>query len=236
MPSQPRRAHLARPFGRPAGAPAVRHRRKAAGRPFFADKLADFLPERPFLRAELNPREAEPVPRHGLPLLPHGPRIRDRPALLPSPVTPAPGLPDPHALEGGGAKPAVPGREPCAIRHDMSCFAVKAPALCHELSWSPCRRRSFAVRFLHIVSSVAFRSVRAAAGPAPSSGGTLFARVLRPRAPARAGAIRAGAVRAPDCARETADARLPSVPAGAFFGPSRILRRKAERRPRKPPL
>ena len=47
----------------------------------------------------------------------------------------------------------------------------------------------------------------------------------RSRPPAPVGA---GAVRAPDCGRETADARLASAPAEAFFGPSRILRRKAK--------
>ncbi len=43
------------------------------------------------------------------------------------------------------------------------------------------------------------------------------------RVRARAG-VGAGAVRAPDCARETQDAPRPSVPAGVFFAaPSRLL-------------
>ncbi len=61
--------------------------------------------------------------------------------------------------------------------------------------------------------SIQFRSVSPAAGS--PCGGTLF-RAYR----ARAGApVSAGAVRAPDCARETADAPVPSVPAGAFLQP-----------------
>ncbi len=53
---------------------------------------------------------------------------------------------------------------------------------------------------------------------------------------ARAG-VGAGAVRAPDCARETAHAPRPFVPAGGFFGPQPVaFRRNAERRPREPPL
>ena len=48
--------------------------------------------------------------------------------------------------------------------------------------------------------------------------------------PARAPApVSAGAVRAPDCARETADAPVPFASAGVFFrGPSRFLRRNAK--------
>ena len=85
--------------------------------------------------------------------------------------------------------------------------------MCHVLSCSPCRLRSSAVPFLHIVPSIAFRS-------APfrprrrSSSGTLFARVSCVRAPARAGASCAGAVRAPDCAREAEGAPLPPASHG----------------------
>ena len=55
---------------------------------------------------------------------------------------------------------------------------------------------------------------------------------VRPCAGGRA--CRAGAVHAPDRARETADAPSPSAPAGAF-GPSRPLQR-TEKAARKPPL
>ncbi len=69
---------------------------------------------------------------------------------------------------------------------------------------------------------VSFRSIPSAPLPAwsPRGGGTLFARVSCVRARARPRASCAGAVRAPDCARETAGACPPFVPAGAFFGPS----------------
>ncbi len=99
----------------------------------------------------------------------------------------------------------------------------RSSALCHVLSCSPCRHRSSVVPFLHIVPPIAFRS--APFRPRPAGLATLkrrdpfCARILRarPRLPAR---VSAGAVRAPDCARETEGARLPFVPAGAFFGPS----------------
>ena len=53
----------------------------------------------------------------------------------------------------------------------------------------------------------------------------------------RGRAYRGGAVRAPDCPRETPDAPRPSVPAGVFFAaPAIAFCRNAERRPRKPPL
>ena len=84
-------------------------------------------------------------------------------------------------------------------------------------------------------SSIAFCSVPFAPPPARPAGGTLF-RAYRAR-PCAGGRARlcAGAVCAPDCARETADARLPSTHAGAFFGPSRSPAQKRQRRPRKPP-
>ena len=116
----------------------------------------------------------------------------------------------------------------------------RPPALCHDMSCSSCRRRSSAVPFLHIAPpsrSVPLPAVRAAAARLPGAAGP-FLRAYRACAPAPVPArVSAGAVRAPDCARETADARLLSVPAGAFFGPSHCfpVHRKAKRRPRKPP-
>ena len=59
-------------------------------------------------------------------------------------------------------------------------------------------------------------------------GGSHF-RAYRARPCGRAGASCAGAVRAPDCARETADARLPSAPAGVFCGPSRSPAQKSRK-------
>ena len=68
--------------------------------------------------------------------------------------------------------------------------------------------------------------------PLQACGGTLFARVSCVRARARRRASCAGAVRAPDCARETTDTLLPSPPAGAFLrAPAALRHRKAERRP-----
>ena len=78
--------------------------------------------------------------------------------------------------------------------------------------------------------------------PGKAKGGTgcpCFARVSRGRGCAGRGrAYRGGAVRAPDCPRETADAPRPSVPAGVFFAaPAIAFCRKAERRPPgEPPL
>ena len=74
--------------------------------------------------------------------------------------------------------------------------------------------------------------------PPPGRRRVPFPRAFRAgvRAGARAG-VGAGAVRAADCARETADTPRPSVPAGVFFAaPAIAFCRKAERRPRKPPL
>ncbi len=88
-------------------------------------------------------------------------------------------------------------------------FFMPPPKLCGSVP---------AYRSLH---RVPFRSIPSAP-PAwtPPCGGTLFARVSCVRARARQCASCAGAVRAPDCARETAGALLSSPPAGAFFGPS----------------
>ena len=49
-----------------------------------------------------------------------------------------------------------------------------------------------------------------------SAAGPCFARIARAPARVRGRALRAGAARAPDCAREPLDARLPSVPSGFF--------------------
>ena len=104
---------------------------------------------------------------------------------------------------------------------------------CHAMSCSPCLRRCSAVPFLHIFPP---------SHPVPPPGctqaaGPCFARIARAPARARGRAFRAGAVRAPDCARETADAPVPSAPAGAFLRPQPLsCAEKRERRPRKPPL
>ena len=63
-----------------------------------------------------------------------------------------------------------------------------------------------------------------------------FPRVSRAPLRGRAGASCAGAVRAPDCARETADARLPSAPAGVFCGPSRSPAQKSRKAALRPPF
>ena len=98
---------------------------------------------------------------------------------------------------------------PCHARtkpspHSLGAVRGRTPALCHVLSCSPCLPRNSAIPFLHIVPSVAFRSVPSAPPPAwaPASGGTVFARVSCVRAFARPPArVSAGPVRAPDCAR-----------------------------------
>jgi len=98
--------------------------------------------------------------------------------------------------------------------------------VCHAMSWSPCLLRCFAVPFLHTAPPSRFvpiRSSRCRAG----RGGTLVSRVSR----AGAGACRRRrGIRAPDCARETADALSPSVPAGVF-GPSRFLQKTEKAAP-----
>ena len=58
---------------------------------------------------------------------------------------------------------------------------------------------------------------------------------MRGRANARVRLPRRRAYRAPDCAREPADARLPSVPAGPFSDPAALCTER-KRRPRTPPL
>ncbi len=110
----------------------------------------------------------------------------------------------------------------------------KTPALCHELSCSPCRRRSSAVPFLHIAPSVAFRSAplppprrrpgrRRAAGP-------FFARVSCVRARACPRAL-APARFAHLIARARRRAHLaPPFPPGLFSAPALAsLRRNRDR-------
>ena len=95
-------------------------------------------------------------------------------------------------------------------------FPMPSPKLCTSVPAYRC--------------SLAFRSApihpRRRRPGRPRGGGTLFcARIApaRPRPPARV--LRRGAFRAPDCAREAAGARLLSVPAGAFSGPSHCFAR-----------
>ena len=66
-------------------------------------------------------------------------------------------------------------------------------------------------------------------------GASLFPRVIaRVWARGRGRAYRGGAARAPDCARETADALRPSVPAGVFFAaPSHRFLQKSRKAARK---
>ena len=106
------------------------------------------------------------------------------------------------------------------IHISASCFVMRCHVRHAFADTLPFQSR---ISFLHRVP------FRRRAAPGRRDPVSRVSRVrLRPR-------VGAGAVRAPDCARETADARLPSVPAGAFFGPSRFLQ-KRKRRPRKPPL
>ena len=86
---------------------------------------------------------------------------------------------------------------------------------------SPCRRRSFAVPFLHIVPSVAFRS----APFRPRRRRTLFARASCVRARARPAPARFAHLTA-RARRRTHLAR--PFPPGFFSAPSRILRRKTK--------
>ena len=117
----------------------------------------------------------------------------------------------------------------------------RTPALCHDLSCSPCRRRSSAVPFLHIVLSIAFRCApsrpRRRRLRAPPGGGTSFcARILRAR-PRPSARLSAPARFAHLIARARRRAHVsPPFPPGLFSAPAIVsLRRKAKRRPRKPP-
>ena len=128
-----------------------------------------------------------------------------------------------HAERAPTRPPPQAGEEKKRSRRGGSW---KTPALCHDMSCSSCRRRSFAVPFLHIVPPshcVPLPSVRTAAGLGiPRRRDPFCARILRAR-PCAGGRVSAGAVRAPDCARETADALSLSLPAGAFFRPQPLL-------------
>ena len=136
----------------------------------------------------------------------HGTYPMVGPGIKPPPRTglrsPRPGT---GARVGAGAvrAPSVMGRSPSSM-----FFQRRTPrtdfrhAACPSLRL---RHRSF--------PSILFRSSCSTAG-SPAAG-PLF-RAYRARAGAPVGA---GAVRAPDCARERADARLPSAPAGVFLRP-----------------
>ena len=98
------------------------------------------------------------------------------------------------------------------ICHEMSCFVPAGPGS------APPPRRPASIG--PVVSFIASPSVCAAAGfPAA---GPCFARIPRAYAPGRA-RLCAGAVRAPDCAREPQGAPFPSAHAGGFFGPQLLL-------------
>ena len=125
-----------------------------------------------------------------------------------------------------GRRPAEPPEVSCFVM-----FAIPPAMACGSVA---AYRASFGVSFRSGPSIPPPRRTRrtlqmAALAPPPAArrGGTLF-RAYRVRAPARVGA---GAVRAPDCARETADALLPSLPAGFFSAPAAVLRRKAKSGP-----
>ena len=97
--------------------------------------------------------------------------------------------------------------------------------VCHAMSWSPCLRRCLAVPFLHTAPPLHFVPIQSSRRRA-GRGGSLF-RAYPARVRARVGA---GAVRAPNYARETADALSLSVPAGVF-GPSRFLQKTEKAAP-----
>ncbi len=97
--------------------------------------------------------------------------------------------------------------DPCNVSW-IVMFLMPPPKLCGSV---PAYR---------LLRRVPLHSVRAAAGlGAPRRRDPFCARILRAR-PCPPARVSAGAVRAADCARETEGARLPFVPAGAFFGPS----------------
>ena len=113
----------------------------------------------------------------------------------------------PAAERGRAGSGAVHGRPLHCV---MNCHVLHAAA--EALRCRSC------ISFLRRVPS---RSMPSAPPPAgfPERRDSFCARILPAPPRGRAG-VGAGAVRAPDCARETADARLESPPAGAFFGPS----------------
>ena len=100
----------------------------------------------------------------------------------------------------------------------------RPPASCHELSCSPCRRRSSAVPFLHIVPFLTLRSAPVRPPPpawAPASGGTRFLRAYPACAPAPARARLAPARFAHLIARASRRAHVSCpFPPGLFSGPS----------------
>ena len=102
-------------------------------------------------------------------------------------------------------------------RHGLSCDVMVAMS-----SPMPCR----SVPAYRASPCASFRSGPFLPPPAARRGGTLF-RAYPARA--RAG-VGAGAVRAPDCARETEHAPSPSVPAGVS-GPSRSLQKTEKAAP-----
>ena len=126
-----------------------------------------------------------------------------------------------------GARAGAKGRIAAAGRpREMSCFVMRGRF----------RRAAGAV----LLSGCSGGRLRSCVPPSRQRAGRVVpvSRVIaRAWARGRGRAYRGGAARAPDCARETAHAPRPSVPAGVFFAaPAVAFCRKAERRPRKPPL
>ena len=118
---------------------------------------------------------------------------------------------------------------------EMSCFVIRGPPPPGCAARASAAVANLAAGFAASWGSVAV--IRASLGAKGGTGVPVF-RACRVcgRARARAG-VGAGAVRAADCARETAHAPLPLAHAGGFFGPQPVaFCRNAERRPRKPPL
>ena len=114
---------------------------------------------------------------------------------------------------------ATRNRRPPGKCHEMSCFVMirmhRVHILVPVLAWLCPSGRGLRV-FRPAPGPVCLRHQVLPFDPVPlplqARGGSHF-RAYRARAGGRVGA---GAVRVPDCARETADARLPSVPLGFF--------------------
>ena len=106
----------------------------------------------------------------------------------------------------------------------------KTPALCHDMSCSPCRRQSSAVPFLHIVPSpsVPFPSVRAAARLPVAAGPFLRAYPACAPAPVRARLAPARFAHLIARARRRAHLARP-FPPGLFSGPSHIPAQKSRK-------
>ncbi len=127
------------------------------------------------------------------------------------------GAMDGPRLRGRGDERMAPGRRPgCAAARLME-DPLDCVVKCHVP-----HAASEALRFRSCISFPPPRSVPFR----PRRRRTLFARVSCVRAPARAGASCAGAVRAPDCARETEGVPSPSPPAGVFAAPDAALCRE----------